>query len=100
MFSAKLDSICSVFVVYSCMHLTSLFHIVPFSHLLFSEAKGLDFDEICIVDFFCSSSTQMSKAWKELLRRIVSSNSRNTQMNLQDKYPELESKAQLLSSFL
>jgi len=60
------------------------------------EAKGLDFDEVCIVDFFSSSPTQLGKAWKELFRRVMNSNRYNTDMNLQDKFPELEMRLKLL----
>lgn len=54
------------------------------------EAKGLDFDEVVIVDFFSTASERLSKAWKALFR--TANNSKNLDSDFHDTYPELESK--------
>jgi len=59
------------------------------------EAKGMDYDEVVVVDFFSSASKAMTKGWKDLFRQEMNQN-RNADLGLQEKYPELEMRLKLL----
>jgi hypothetical protein len=60
-----------------------------------SEAKGMDYDEVIIVDFFSSASRAIAKGWKELLRQEIRQCA-IADTRFQEKYPELEMRLKLL----
>lgn len=58
------------------------------------EAKGLEFEEVCVCDFFSALSVEQHKAWKDL---VGSSNSGKTgSCTIRLTHPELETQLKLL----
>ena len=55
------------------------------------EAKGLDFDEVIICDFFSASNKRSSLAWKNVLGTSFKTLTKGAGIDFQESFPELES---------